>query len=209
MSDTSSTIMGRLREETRPLHSHAESRPLQQQIARGEVDRGRFAAYLGQLYLVHQKLESALEEAASDNPTIGTLATADRMRVPDLEKDLDFYGLDPHDLEPGAATVRFCQAIDRVDAEDPVALLGALYVLEGSTNGGKFLARVLRKAWNLGDEGLSYFDPYGDQQPQRWAAFKTDMENIAFDTDQQDAILEAADQTFKAIADVSDEVAGV
>jgi len=96
-----------------------------------------------------------------------------------------------------------------MNAQDPVALLGSLYVLEGSTNGGKFLARVLRRAWNLDEEGLSYFDPYGDQQPHRWAAFKSDMEDIGFDTDQQNAIVEAAHQTFRAIADVSDEVADI
>jgi len=198
--------MSRLREETRELHSHAESRPLQQQIARGEVDRERFAAYLGQLYLVHKKLESTLDHAKSDSPTIDRVATADRMRVPDLESDLQFYQLDSIGLEPGAAAIRFYEVIDRLDAEDPVALLGSLYVLEGSTNGGKFLARVLRRAWNLDQEGLSYFDPYGDQQPHRWAAFKSDMEDMGFDNDQQNAIVDAAHETFKAIADVSDEV---
>ncbi len=206
MSDPTNTIMSRLREETRELHSHAESRPLQQQIARGDVDRDRFAAYLGQLYLVHQKLESALQNAASGNPAIGKLATVDRMRVPDLESDLRFYRLDPNDLEPGAAAIEFHDAIDRMNAEDPVALLGSLYVLEGSTNGGKFLARVLRREWNLDEEGLSYFDPYGNEQPQRWAAFKSDMEDMGFDTDQQNAIVDAAHLTFKAIADVSDGV---
>lgn len=206
MSDPSNTIMSRLREETRELHSHAESRPLQQQIARGEVDRERFAAYLGQLYLVHKKLESTLDLAKSDNPIIDRVSTTDRMRVPDLESDLRFYQLDPNGLEPGAAAMEFHDAIDRMNAEDPVALLGSLYVLEGSTNGGKFLARVLRRAWNLDEEGLSYFDPYGDQQPHRWTAFKSDMEDMGFDTDQQNAIVDAAHETFKAIADVSDEV---
>jgi heme oxygenase len=207
MSDTASSIMSRLKEETKELHSMAESRTLQQQIARGQVDRERFAAYLGQLYLVHHKLESALVAARSDSSAVETMAQDHRMRVPDLEKDLSFYGLDSSTLEPGKATVDFMQAIDRLQADDPAALLGSLYVLEGSTNGGKFLARVLRQAWKLDGEGLSYFDPYGEEQSAIWAEFKTEMDGLNFDPHQQDAILDAARETFRAIADVSDEVA--
>jgi heme oxygenase len=206
MSHTTSSIMSRLKNETKELHSLAESRTLQQQIARGEVDRDRFAAYLGQLYLVHHALESALEAAKPGSSAVATMAKAHRMRVPDLEKDLAFYGLDASSLEAGQATVAFTQAIGRLEAEDPVALLGSLYVLEGSTNGGKFLARVLRKAWNLEDHGLAYFDPYGEDQPAIWSAFRTEMDDLELDARQRDAILDAARATFRAIAEVSDEV---
>ena len=207
MSDTSQSIMTRLREETRELHSLAESRPLQQQIAKGEVDRGRFAAYLGQLYLIHNTLESALQREAAAHPAVGKLATADRMRVPDLIKDLQYFRLDRGDLEPNPATSRFMEAIEDLRGEHPVALLGALYVVEGSTNGGKFLAKVLRRAWNSDGDGLSYLDPYGDDQQHKWAAFKRDMDDATFDEDQENAIVHAAHRTFQAIADVSDEVA--
>jgi heme oxygenase len=81
-------------------------------------------------------------------------------------------------------------------------------VLEGSTNGGRFLARALRKSWNLDGEGLSYFDPYGEEQPQKWAAFRRDMDEASFEADQEEAIIEMAKATFLAIAEVSDEVAG-
>jgi len=207
MPDTSQSIMKRLREETRELHSLAESRPLQQQIARGEVDRERFAAYLGQLYLIHRELESALQSEANAHPAVARLATGDRMRVPDLIKDLQSLQLDYRELAPGAATSRFVDDVEDLRDTHPVALLGALYVVEGSTNGGKFLAKVLRRAWNTDGDGLSYLDPYGDQQPQKWAAFKSLMDDAAFDETQKDAIVQAAHRTFRAIAEVSDEVA--
>ena len=207
MSDTADSIMARLKEATGDLHSHAESRPLQQQIARGEVDRDRFAVYLGQLYLVHRSLETSLERAKADHPSIDAVATPDRMRVPDLEKDLEFYRLSPQKIESTAATERFIDSIERLGADDPVALLGSLYVFEGSTNGGRFLAKVLRRVWGLDGGGLSYFDPYGDEQPHRWTAFKTDMDAADLNDEQRDAIVEAARATFQAIADVSDEVA--
>ncbi len=206
MTDVENTIMQRLKAETSDLHSHAESRTLQRAIASGEVDRTTFSAYLGQLYRVHHSLESALENSRDQHAAIGALATADRMRVPDLDRDLMFYGTDRDEIEAGDAAQRFATQVQKIKALDPVALLGALYVLEGSTNGGRFLARALRKSWGLDGDGFAYFDPYGDEQPQKWAAFRRDMDEASFEADQEEAIIEMAKATFLAIAEVSDEV---
>jgi heme oxygenase len=129
------------------------------------------------------------------------------MRVPDLERDLSHYGVDRSRLSPKPATVRFTRSIERFEDKEPVALLGSLYVVEGSTNGGRFLARVLRQAWQVDGQGLAYFDPYGDEQPARWASFKRDMDDAGFGDHERDAIVEAAKTTFEAIAEISDEVA--
>ena len=206
MSDVQSSIMQRLKGETRDLHSHAETRNLQREIASGSVDRDAFSAYLGQLYHVHRALESALEEHRDAHPAMAVVATSDRMRVPDLDRDLAFHQMDRDELEAGGAASRFASQIDEMKESNPVALLGALYVLEGSTNGGRFLARTLRQSWDLDGDGLAYFDPYGDEQPQRWAAFKRDMDGASFADDQEEAIIEMAKTTFQAIAEVSDEV---
>jgi heme oxygenase len=208
MSETDTSIMRRLKAETSDLHSHAESRALQKAIATGEVDRTAFSAYLGQLYHVHESLESALDASRNDHPAIGALVTEDRMRIPDLDRDLEFYGVDRNRIEAGDAARRFAAQVQEITTGNPVALLGALYVLEGSTNGGRFLARALRKSWDLDGEGLAYFDPYGDEQPRKWAAFRREMDEATFGADQEEAIIEMAKTTFLAIAEVSDEVSG-
>ncbi len=208
MSEPKPSIMQRLKAETNDLHSHAESRTLQRSIASGEVGRETFSAYLGQLFKVHQSLESALETSRDKHAAIGALASAERMRIPDLDRDLAFYGANPDQFPAGDAAKKFSQRINETRDADPVALLGALYVLEGSTNGGRFLARALRKSWGLDGDGLAYFDPYGDEQPQMWAAFRSDMDEASFNADQEEAIIEMAKATFLAIAEVSDEVSG-
>jgi heme oxygenase len=206
MIEARNSVMQRLKTETRDLHTHAETRALQRAIAAGEVARTTFSAYLGQLYHVHRSLESALENSRGTIPIVAALATGDRMRVPDLERDLAFFGVNRDELAAGESARRFSEQIEQTRKTDPVALLGALYVLEGSTNGGRFLARALRKSWDLDGEGLSYFDPYGDEQPQKWAAFKQQMDDASLEAGQEDAIVEMAKVTFHAIADVSDEV---
>ncbi len=206
MTDDRTSIMKRLKAETSDLHSHAESRTLQRAIAVGDVDQTTFSAYLGQLYRVHDCLESALENSCDKHAAVGAIATADRMRIPDLDRDLAFYGVDRDQIATGDAAKRFASQVEEITTTAPVALLGALYVLEGSTNGGRFLARALRKSWDLDGKGLAYFDPYGDEQPQKWASFKRDMDEASFSADQEEAIIEMAKATFIAIAEVSDEV---
>jgi heme oxygenase len=205
MTDAKTSLMQRLKDETSDLHSHAESRTLQRAIASGNVDRSTFTAYLGQLYQVHHSLESALENSRDEHAAIGVLATTDRMRIPDLDRDLAFHSMDS-DIPAGDAARSFSARVKEIEAQDPVALLGALYVLEGSTNGGRFLARALRKSWDLDGEGLAYFDPYGEEQPEKWADFRRGMDEASFEADQEEAIIEMAKTTFRAIAEVSDEV---
>ncbi len=206
MTDAPQTIMQRLKAETNDLHSHAESRTLQRAIATGDVDRNSFTAYLGQLYHVHSSLETILEAHREKHPSIGAIASADRMRVPDLHRDLAFYGIDQDTLQAGDAAGRFSASVEEAGESNPVALLGALYVLEGSTNGGRFLAMSLRKSWNLANEGLSYFDPYGAEQPHKWAAFKEAMDQTSFEASDEEAMIEMAKATFLAISEVSDEI---
>lgn len=201
------TLMIRLKAETRELHTYAEKRPLQQQIAGGTVDRAAFAAYLGQLYLAHHALESALARSRGLRPEISAVATTERMRVPELERDLEYYGIDPTALGPDPATTRFAAEVAETERSAAVALLGPLYVLEGSTNGGRFLARRLRQAWDLDGRGLDYLDPYGEEQPQRWAEFKLQMDSLPLSAAERDAVVAAAAATFRAVADISDDVA--
>ena len=70
-------------------------------------------------------------------------------------------------------------------------------MLEGSTNGGKYLARVLRKAWQDDGESLHYLDPYGDEQPERWASFKRIMDASDFSDEQCRTIIDAARRTIR------------
>jgi len=209
MNEVSGTLMSRLRSETRELHSHAESRTLQRQIAAGTVDRSAFLAYLGQLYLVHATLETALARLREHHPSIEAVATPARMRMADLERDLEFHGVDRSALAPVPPTAAFIAHLAAAERTAPTALLGSLYVLEGSTNGGRFLARVLRKAWQLDGRGLDALDPYGDEQPVRWAEFKRDMDALQLPSGDAEGVVGAAIATFTAIAEISDRIAGV
>jgi heme oxygenase len=193
-----------LRDDTRELHTFAEKRPLQIEFVSGRTTRERLAAYLAQLAHVHAALERAIEQHA-DHPAVAPLTAHTSEHAPRLAADV--ASLDPATaFEALPGTSDLVASMHAHAATDPARVAGALYVLEGSMNGNRFIARALAKALALapGQPGLSYFDPYGESQPARWAAFREALGSIPESA--TPAVVEGAEFMFRAIATVSDEV---
>lgn len=75
--------------------------------------------------------------------------------------------------------------------------LGALYVIEGSTLGGKIISQMLQKHLNITDgSGLSFFNGYGDNTQQMWDVFKTNLNNAVKTPADEAVVLNAANETF-------------
>jgi len=76
------------------------------------------------------------------------------------------------------------------------AAMGALYVTEGSTLGGKVICKTI--ATNLGKddmEGLTFFNGYGGQTGSHWKAFLSVLESYS-DTKDEASIVGTANQVF-------------
>jgi len=198
-------IMARLKSATAEHHRRAEQRKLQRDMVQGVLPRNTFAAYLGQLLHVHGRLERRLEEQGKVHPALTTVFRPHTRRTADLKADLSFYGrpADP----ANSATQRLLADLDAWAESNSYALLGPLYVLEGSMNGNKYIASALTKAWSLRPgKGVRYLNPYGADQAAKWAAFRDHMDAQDFTGDEEDAIVAAAQRTFDAIAEIADEV---
>ena len=175
--------------------------------ALGDLPREQYAAWLAQMYLVHHVLEARIGACADGHPAFAAVMRDHYRRADLLEADLAHLGADAKSAEPLPSTECLVGTIESVATKAPVALLGMLYVLEGSTNGSKFIAAALRRVYGLESVGLSYMDPYGDKQHARWAEFKRDMDSVEFDEPECQAIIDAAKTMFGAVADISDELA--
>jgi heme oxygenase len=201
-------VMEQLKTATTDLHRHAESRNLQRSMAKGALPRDVFVVYLSQMYRVHQALEAQLRTLRDAQPRVQPLFQDDQHREHNLRADLGFYGVDVSTIETGVAAGTLINQIDEAAGTQPLGLLGMLYVLEGSNNGSKYIARAVSRAYGVapGAPGLSYLDPYGDQQMPRWQAFKRDMDAAGFSPAEINVIVEAAKLMFLGIAEISDEL---
>jgi len=204
MSTATMTVMERLRAETAAHHARAEGKAIQRDMVAGSIVRERYAAWLGQMLLVHRALERAIDARRSHFAPLAVV-TDEQRHSARIEQDLRFYDADVPSIRPspGAAGL-----IARIAEADGPTLLGMVYVLEGSMNGNRYIVMALRKGLDLNPgEGDRYLDPYGEHQRPKWAAWKGAVDAEAISPAEADAAVAGAGAMFDGVAAISDDLA--
>lgn len=207
MSTTATAgIMARLREETWPQHQKAESQPVEQALASGRLSLQDFVRYLSQRYFIHRALESGLRNLCESRPDLRPVIDENLFQETNLVADLKHFGQEATAAAALPATLALVGWLERAAREDAVALLGCNYVLEGSKNGARFIAKRMSATHGLKrDTGLAYLDPHGEAQRPLWQDYKSRMDACNFSPDEQDRIIAAARQMFDAISAIDAE----
>lgn len=176
-------ILARLRAETRPYHDALELSEFNRALAAGTPGEAATRRFLGKMYGFLVPYEAALRaHAAALGPA---WEVAERQRA----------HLILADLQVPAGALPVCPAMPPLAALPP--LLGAMYVVEGSTLGGQVLARQLAKAGlDLG----RYFTGYGALTGPRWKSFCQLLGQAATPATEA-AIVESAGATFQRLTD--------
>ncbi|SET36292.1 Heme oxygenase [Geodermatophilus poikilotrophus] len=157
-----------------------------------QLGRDRLVAVLTRLHTFWTAAEAGLNAWARRSPgDAGTVAWSRRRRAHLFAEDLRALG-----AEPDAGARPELPAV-----EDTDQALGRLYVLEGSTLGGTFIARHLATLPALGpDVRLGAFSPYGAETGAMWHAYRrVTRERVAAGGD-ADRVVAAARATFTALA---------
>ncbi len=192
-----------LKERTADLHMKAEHAPFMAAIVRGVLPRESYIAMLGQALHLHRALEAAVERASAASAHVARVARPEHRRAAHIERDLAFFGATIP--APAAAARRAEALIAEGEGRGPIDVLGMLYVLEGSNNGNRFIARPVAKAYGLTPPaGLGFLLPHGDDQPRVWAAFKADLDACGFAQAEIDALVRGARQVYDAVIGLHD-----
>ncbi|RYZ21147.1 MAG: hypothetical protein EOO16_14150 [Chitinophagaceae bacterium] len=141
---------------------------------------GVYARLLSAFYGFFAPVEKRIEEHF---PTDALPDFAERRKASWILSDLRALGV--HDTP---AQSSFLPTIADADSA-----WGALYVLEGSTLGGRHICGIIRKA--LPDAPLRFFEGYGADTGPRWVAFRSALEAWG-DSHEPAPVTEAADLTF-------------
>ena len=111
-----------------------------------------------------------------------------RRKTKNIEDDIHSYG----GTIPEKATDE-----DLPEITNHLQAFGALYVIEGSTLGGKVIAKMMQRQMETDAiEGFTFFHGYGDETESRWAAFKKLLNKQSSDIVEKDKVVGAADETF-------------
>jgi heme oxygenase len=74
---------------------------------------------------------------------------------------------------------------------------GALYVMEGSTLGGQYIANMIREQLQWKElKAVSFFEGYGSETVGMWESFKTVLDEHATTKEDLQTILKSSDETF-------------
>ena len=179
------SFLDKLRLSTSPLHKQLESVPLSQVIVSPEITVQKYAEYL----LVMEGIVKDVE--AKVYPVISNFISDidQRKKLSSIQDDLKVLGF---------SVLNEITAFD-ADFEIPFAL-GIVYVMEGSTLGGRVILKNIEKQLGFNaDNGAKYFSGYKENTGSLWKSFLFDMVQYEQQHDCADAIIEGANFAFGII----------
>ncbi len=192
-----------LKDTTAAEHRRAEQSPFQKLLVSGRIPLDSYIDWLDQQWRIYRTLEQLLPPGQMTSSAPLLQEPWARMQI--LEEDLAHFGKEGGSRVPAKSTLDFVEQLKRSHREDPAALLGVLYVLEGSTNGSKYIAKNIRRAFGLERPGTRFMDPHGDDQQARWATFKGLLDQVISPAEVP-AVIEGAFATFAAVTDIGQEL---
>ena len=169
-----------LKENTREIHLAAEKKMI---VTLKKIEtKEDYIQLLNWLYGFYAPLEELIRKQLTEDNFPGIVK---RSRTEYILWDIRESGLTlPEPI--------YCEQLPIIDSFH--SALGALYVLEGSTLGGRIIAGMISR--QLGSlQSLSYFNGYGAETGNMWTLFK-DLLNQPLTIEQQREIITSAEDTF-------------
>ncbi len=163
-----SALHARLRAATAAAHEALE---IELELLSPPLDPQRFRRVLAGFYGFHRAWEPAVVSCLP-----ATLVPASRL--PLIEQDLRALGWGDAELRASVACAPAAALADSAESA-----LGSVYVLEGSTLGGRVIMRQVSQAAWCPPQGLRYFDPYGAETAARWRATLAHLADARGDSD--------------------------
>ena len=185
-------ILEALKTKTAASHANVEASPLMAPISRRSITVPEYTHILEKFYGYFHPLEVCI----TNLPAISTILPdfSSRRKSSSILQDLSFLrGTTVH-----PESILLCSDLPKINSASEG--LGALYVMEGSTLGGKFISRIIQETLGLTPEnGINFFNGYGPQTGVMWKSFGETLTRYSTSGQTEDAVVAAADETFRKL----------
>lgn len=191
------TLMEELKAATFSAHARLQAVLFFEALAACQLPLESYVGQLRALTAVHGVIEQALANCADQR--IAAVCNRGMDKLPLLQRDLRYF--EPRtvaDLKEAADSALKTAADLRLRSiEEPLSLLGWVYVLEGSTLGAVVVRPLVARAFLLiGDEGLAYLHGYGSAVHLHWAEYTQRMNALRLSGDERGQVVQAAGDLF-------------
>lgn len=175
-----------LRSQTTPSHTGLEDLPISKIIVDPKITNEDYILYLNLMHDVVKNLEDNIYPIL--NPIVDDLDQ--RIKAPTLVNDILF----------AKGEIKTYQApFNTTEISIPFAM-GIMYVVEGSTLGGRFILKNIQQSLGFNEEnGASYFSGYGNKTGSFWKKFLNILTDFESETNSGDEIIAGADYAFSTI----------
>ncbi|WP_308993868.1 biliverdin-producing heme oxygenase [Mariniflexile litorale] len=175
-----------LKTQTAHIHKKLEYLPVSAMILSPSMEIKHYTRYLSLMYDVHKNLEATVFPLLSE--LIDTIKV--RAKTPLIKEDLLFlhynHQISKSVFKTHPLTIPFA--------------LGMLYVVEGSTLGGRFILKNIETVPGLDQgKGVSYFTGYGSSTGSMWKSFLNTLAQYEADNNCEPEIIEGALYAFECI----------
>ncbi len=197
------SLMSRLKQNSQPLHARLEKQPFFQALSDGSLP---LAAYINQLRAFATAFGTLEHETANiSTPAIGAVLDIGESRFQHLLRDLSCFGdqLTPDVIAAKLHADAMAAQIRRLGNEDPLALLGYVYALQGTMLGNRVhLADVQRILGRERPDGTAFYAGFGEKTDDYWAEFVSLMNSLSAAEEAAERILCAAREAFRFLEEI-------
>lgn len=185
-SSPDSHFLNAIKNRTSESHKKLENLSISASITSPEMKISDYATYLSLMHDVHKSAEKILFPIL--NEQIDDLNQRKKTHL--IEEDLNYLG-----VNKTTSDIVFY----KTDISVPFAL-GMLYVIEGSSLGGRFILKNVTTISGLDTgNGIAYFSGYGDKTGSYWKNFLNFLSEYEQNYNQGDVVIEGAIYAFDSI----------
>ncbi len=184
--NSETTLLEALKNHTATIHKEVEQKNLAKYIMDHTITKNQYQQLLQQNYQIYYVIETYLNSNSKKlPPTTQGLINFDKSTA--LRNDLELISAEIP--EPSLTNIEL--------GTNPMELLGAMYVIEGSMLGGMLIAKNLKKCKELEPLKKAYFfSGKSNQSVQRWKNFCQLLSALTLDQDDITRATDAAKKTF-------------
>ena len=200
------TLALQLKEGTKVSHSAAENTKFVSSFLKGVVSRDNYKQLTANFYFVYRAMEEEIEKL-DDFPLHDKLLN----RTHKLEQDLRYYyGVMWRDkIEPSPATKNYVKRIQVIAQQTPYLLVAHHYTrYMGDLSGGQILASITKKALNLKDEGLKFYEFDIPNMKEYKDKYRQSLNDLNMSEVQTSMLIDEANYAFKLNMLLFDELQG-
>jgi len=203
MNENNPSLMEELRSHAWPTHKTIEQTP----FVRGMIDRTLPATscldHLRSMAIIHFSLDRALR--SSRDKSVSEMLEVYYPRAEHLLKDMavwDANEIIPDNPESARCALAVADNILLRSMQNPLSLLGYLYVIEGTTLGNQTHIEDVEACCQGGSVALNYYRGHGEATGENWKKFRDKMNGLGLDGSERAAVIAGAVEALECLEEV-------